>query len=76
MRRRMWTESGLAAVTAVLAVVTAVDAEWVEWLFGVDPDGGSGALELGLVVALAVVSLVLAALARRHRLAARRPQPA
>jgi hypothetical protein len=76
MRRTVWTESVLAAVTAVLAVVTAVDAEWVEWLFGVDPDGGSGALEVGLVLALAAVSLVLAALARRHHLATRRAQPA
>jgi hypothetical protein len=69
MPTRAWVKSALAAVTAVLAVVTAVNAEWIEWLFGVDPDAGSGALEWTIVAALAVacVALILNARADRRR---------
>ena len=43
MPAKAWVKSALAVATAVLAVVTAINAEWIEWLFGIDPDGGSGA---------------------------------
>jgi hypothetical protein len=72
-RRRYWLELGLAAVTAFLAVLTLITAEWIEAIFGVDPDGGSGALEKGIVVGLALASIVCAMLARRE---ARRAVPA
>jgi hypothetical protein len=65
-RRRYWLELALAAVTAFLAVLTLITAEWIEAIFGVDPDGGSGALEKGIVVGLAVVALAFAWLARRE----------
>jgi len=69
MPRRIFVESTLAVVAAIMAVVTAINAEWIEWLTGLDPDGGSGALEWTLVVALAVVAVVAGVLARRdlHR---------
>jgi uncharacterized membrane protein YhaH (DUF805 family) len=70
VRRRFWLETGLACLTAALLVLTLVSQEWIEESFGVDPDGGSGALEWGIVLALAVATVVLALVARRER---RRP---
>lgn len=68
MRTRVWVEGALAVATGVLAVVTLINAEWVEWLTGQDPDGGSGALESGLVLVLAVASAAAGMIARRdHR---------
>ena len=65
MPRRILAESTLAMVAAALALVTATNAEWVEWLTGRDPDGGSGALELGIVVAASLGAVLAGALARR-----------
>lgn len=56
VRRRFWLEAGLAALTGLLLVLTLVEPQWVEALFEVEPDGGSGALEWAIVGALAVVT--------------------
>jgi len=65
VRRRFWTETVLGALTFVLLVVTLISREWIEEVFGVDPDGGSGALEWVIVGLLAVATLV-AGFAARH----------
>lgn len=65
MPRRILAESTLAMVAAVLAVVTALNAEWIEWLTGLDPDGGSGGLEWGIVAVSSLGAVVASALARR-----------
>ena len=38
LRSRFWVETALGSVTAILAVVTVISPEWIEVLFGVDPD--------------------------------------
>ena len=67
IRRRYWFELGVAVMAGALAVLTLVNREWIEVVFGVDPDEGSGALEWGIVFALGGVALISAVVARAER---------
>lgn len=58
VRQRFWIEIGLAVCAALLFVLTLITREWVEIIFGVDPDGGSGALEWALALGVGAVALV------------------
>ena len=51
-------------LTALLLVVTLISHEWIELLFKVDPDGGSGELEWLVFAVLLVISLVTFFMAR------------
>ena len=57
-------ETGVAIAAAALLVLTLITREWIELLTGWDPDGGSGALEWGIVVVLAVIAVGLSLRAR------------
>jgi hypothetical protein len=57
-------EAASAVVTAALTAVTLVSPGWIESIFPVDPDGGSGLLEWTIVITLAVITLMLSVLAR------------
>jgi hypothetical protein len=59
-------ESVFSALCGVLAVVTVVWPTWIETTIGVEPDGGSGALEWLVIVVLGVVGVAFGLLARRH----------
>jgi hypothetical protein len=64
LRGRFWFETGLAIVTGILFVITLVWHDWIEIIFNVDPDQGSGLLEWLVVGALLVVTIALFVLAR------------
>ena len=61
--RRFWVESGLAATSAALAVATVLWRDWIEIVFGVDPDRHSGSLEWLIVGVLAVLAVSAGTLA-------------
>jgi hypothetical protein len=61
---RFWVELGLASIAAALFVLTLVSQEWIEEIFGVEPDAGSGALEWGVVLALALATVAFILMAR------------
>jgi hypothetical protein len=71
-RRRFWIEAGLSALSAGLFVLTLIVPDWIEAVFGVDPDRHSGSLEWAIVGVLLVTTLVSSMLARREW---RRPEP-
>jgi len=66
IRFRFWLEVVLGSACLVLLIVTLISAEWIELLFGVDPDGGSGTLEWGIVGVLAAGTLAAGGFARQE----------
>jgi hypothetical protein len=64
VRLRFWVEAAFAGLAGALGLLTLITREWIEAVFGVDPDGGSGSLEWGLVVVLLLAALVVGAAAR------------
>jgi len=59
--------SALAAVSGVLFVLTLLRPAWIEAIFGVDPDGGSGALEWAIVGGLLFITFASTRVARAAR---------
>jgi hypothetical protein len=62
----------LSALLGMATIVTAVWPTWIEGLFGLEPDGGSGETEWWIVAMLAVVTVATAVLARRDLRVVRR----
>lgn len=56
----------LAGVFVILAVLTAFVPTWIEEVFKVDPDAGSGALEWAIVGLFGVLAIVSALFGRHH----------
>jgi len=73
VRARFWLESTLGGISALLFLITLVWPDWIELIFKVDPDKGSGSLEWAIVVVLPVAAICAALLARAEW---RRTQPA
>jgi hypothetical protein len=70
MKRRVstafWIECGLGSVTTFLALLTLVWPDWIEGVFGFDPDHGNGSFEWGIVAVCCVVTVVSVVLAGRE----------
>ena len=67
LRRRYWAEVAASIASALLFLLTLARPDWIEAIFGVEPDGGSGELECVLVADLLATTLAFSALARRER---------
>ena len=63
-RKRFWVETILACLSGGLTVLTLVRHDWIELLFGAEPDGGDGSLEWGIVVVFLILTVAFSALAR------------
>jgi hypothetical protein len=57
-------ETVVATLLAALAVITLAWPNWIELVFGADPDGGDGSAEWGTVLVLAAGALIVGLLAR------------
>jgi hypothetical protein len=64
IRGRFFVEVGLAVALALLSLATIVWRDWIERVFGADPDGGRGSLEALILAALVLVAVACSALAR------------
>ena len=60
VRPRFWLEVALAILTAAAAITTIMWPEWIELVFGIEPDKGNGTLELGVTLTIAIVFAILA----------------
>ena len=63
-RRRLPLEVGVAILSVLLFFATALWPEWIEIVFGVDPDFGNGSLEWLIVEVTAISAVVAIFLAR------------
>jgi hypothetical protein len=70
MKRKLapmfWAEAVLAGFTGFLVVLTAVWHDWIEGIFGFDPDHHNGMFEWELVAICLILTVLCAWLARRE----------
>ena len=64
VRVRFWFEVSVAASAGFLAALTLVWRDWIEGVFGVDPDRHTGSLESVIVAALVVAAMLAGSAAR------------
>jgi hypothetical protein len=67
-RKRFAVELTASVASAALAAVTLVRRDWIEAVFQVDPDAGSGLLEWLVVASLVAATIGFAVAARAERL--------
>jgi hypothetical protein len=62
---RARVELAAAVLFAALCVLTVLVPQWIEAVFRVDVDGGSGAAEWSIVVTLGILAAIAAAIGHR-----------
>jgi hypothetical protein len=60
-----WTESVTAMASFSLAVLTIVWRDWIEGVFGFDPDHHNGSAEWLIAAVLFLVAIICSVLARK-----------
>jgi hypothetical protein len=63
VRRRFWLEIAVVVVSLALWGATLVRPDWIELVFGIDPDEGSGSLERAITILVPAVGLLAAVIA-------------
>lgn len=63
LRMRFWLEICMASATGTLFLLTLMWRDWIEVIFGVEPDAGSGMLEWTIVGVLLAITIALFSLA-------------
>jgi len=61
-----WIEAVLASFSAFILLLTAVWHDWIEGIFGFDPDHHNGAFEWELAAVCLALTVVCGSLARRE----------
>ena len=64
VRTRFWIELVTTSITGCLAVITLLWHDWIEIVFGQDPDRGNGSVEWLIFAIFAVAAAVFAIAAR------------
>jgi hypothetical protein len=64
LRVRFWVETSLALISGFLFLLTIIWKDWIEKVFGIDPDAHSGTAEWSIVLVCMVVTATSVALAR------------
>ena len=65
LRGWFWVESVTAVLTGTLGLLTLLWHDWIELVFGVDPDHGNGSTEWWVVAVLLLLAVVSGLAARR-----------
>ena len=60
LRHQFWLESISGSVTGIAAVITLFWHDWIEAVFGIDPDSGNGSAEWLIISVLLIVTVALA----------------
>jgi hypothetical protein len=58
LRLRLCVEAGVGACSASLLALTLVWPDWIERFAGLQPDGGDGSVEWGLVAFFSALSVL------------------
>jgi len=66
VRKRFWLELSCGVLGAFLFLLTLITREWIELIFRVDPDRGSGAAEWAIALTLLAVAALSFTLAHRE----------
>jgi hypothetical protein len=66
IRARFLVEAALGSLALVVLVVTLIWRDWIEALFRIDPDAGSGSVERFVALGCGASALILAAVSSRE----------